>query len=179
MKHWNQGDLFYGYLHIAAFPIYLHSRNKSAQLNTIIMHRSLNLAKHLLYQTHWTNRWGCGVLSNQGYQICMTWGLGPNGVSIMENKVAKKSGITHILYGSILTTRAAFTDIDHLIPIWISNHMPSKECDEIIYPCSNLSGCTVEGWEVFLYHILYNGCNYLSILELKLIHASKRGSCGP
>ena len=34
-----------------------------------------------------------------------------------------------------------------LIPAWISNHMPSKVWEEIIYPFPNFNGCTVEVWE--------------------------------
>ena len=42
--------------------------------------------------------------------------------------------------------------------------MPSKMWDEITYPFLNFNGAT-----------LYNGCNYLSMLGLKLNHVSKRG----
>ena len=31
-----------------------------------------------------------------------------------------------------------------VIPAWISNHMPSKVWDEIIFPLSNFNGCTVD-----------------------------------
>ena len=31
-----------------------------------------------------------------------------------------------------------------LIPAWLSNHMPSKVWDEIIYPFQNFNGATVE-----------------------------------
>ena len=34
-----------------------------------------------------------------------------------------------------------------LIPAWISNHMPSKVWEEIIYPFPNFNGCIVEVWE--------------------------------
>ena len=38
----------------------------------------------------------------------------------------------------------------------------------------NINGCTFEVWEYF--HMThYNGCNCLSILELKFIHVNKRG----
>ena len=30
---------------------------------------------------------------------------------------------------------------------WISNHMPSKVCVDIIYPIPNFNGATVEVWE--------------------------------
>ena len=30
-----------------------------------------------------------------------------------------------------------------LIPTWISNHLPSKVLDEIIYPSPNFNSCTV------------------------------------
>ena len=58
------------------------------------------------------------------------------------------------------------------IPSWISNHTPSKVWDEITYPFLNFNGATVEVLQ-FL-PTLYNGCNYLSMLGLKLIHVSKR-----
>ena len=34
-----------------------------------------------------------------------------------------------------------------IIPAWISNHMPSKVWDEIIYPFPNFNGATIEVWE--------------------------------
>ena len=34
-----------------------------------------------------------------------------------------------------------------VIPAWISNHMPCKVWDEIIYTFLNFNGCTVEVWE--------------------------------
>ena len=51
---------------------------------------------------------------------------------------------------------------------WINNHMPSQVWDEITYPFPS-SGIDKE-----FHSILYNGCNYLSMLGLKLIHDSKR-----
>ena len=56
-----------------------------------------------------------------------------------------------------------------VIPAWISNHMPSKVWDEIGHPFQNLNGCKF--WMDKQFHpILYNGCNYLSMLGLKLIY---------
>ena len=60
--------------------------------------------------------------------------------------------------------------------------MPSKAWDEITYPFLNFNGCTVEVQEWisnFIPH--YNGCDYLSMLGLKLNHVSKRGpwNCTP
>ena len=34
-----------------------------------------------------------------------------------------------------------------LIPAWISNHISSKVCGEIICSVSNFDGCTIEVWE--------------------------------
>ena len=34
-----------------------------------------------------------------------------------------------------------------LTPVLISNDMPNKVCDEIIYLFPNFNGCTVEVWE--------------------------------
>ena len=41
----------------------------------------------------------------------------------------------------------------HLIPAWISNHMPSKVWGEITYPFSNFNGCTVAVWKGISYCI--------------------------
>ena len=35
-----------------------------------------------------------------------------------------------------------------LIPAWISNHMPIKMWDEIIYPCQNFHSFTIDVWEL-------------------------------
>ena len=62
---------------------------------------------------------------------------------------------------------------------------------EITYPFLNFNGCTIAVYEWISNpppppphthththtHTLYNGCNYLSMLGLKLIHVSKRGHC--
>ena len=53
-----------------------------------------------------------------------------------------------------------------LTPAWIRDYMPSKMWDK-----------TVEAWEWpsnFIPH--YDGCVFLSVLALKLIHVSKRGT---
>ena len=34
-----------------------------------------------------------------------------------------------------------------LTSTWISNHTPSKVCNEITYPFPNFNGCTIEVWE--------------------------------
>ena len=57
---------------------------------------------------------------------------------------------------------------------WISNYIHYKVCDEIIYPFTNFNGATIEVWEWISNHTLYNGCNYISMLQLKLNHFSKR-----
>ena len=61
-----------------------------------------------------------------------------------------------------------------LIPACINNHTPSKVLDEITYPFPNFNGCTIEVWEMdnWFHPKVNNGCNYLSILGLKLIRAS-------
>ena len=54
--------------------------------------------------------------------------------------------------------------------------MLSKIWDQIIYPFPNFNGTTVEVWKWISNFIpLYNRCNYLSMLELKL----KRGPSSP
>ena len=63
-----------------------------------------------------------------------------------------------------------------LIPVWINNHTPSKEWDETADPFPNFNGCTVEVWELisnFIPHLWTYGCNYLSMLGLKLIHINE------
>ena len=55
--------------------------------------------------------------------------------------------------------------------------MPSTLWDQITYPFPNFNGCTVEVWE-WTSHvdhlILYNECNYLSMLSSRLIRVSER-----
>ena len=58
----------------------------------------------------------------------------------------------------------------------MNNHMFSKLRDEITYPFANVNGCAVEVWECVIRPILCNGCNYLSMLGLKLIHIFNRGA---
>ena len=55
--------------------------------------------------------------------------------------------------------------------------MYNKVWDKIIYPFPNCNGATVEvlEWDRWFHPTLYNGCNYLSMLGLKLNHVSKRG----
>ena len=54
--------------------------------------------------------------------------------------------------------------------------MPSKVWDEIIHPFPNFNGCTVEFWEWISNFTLYNGCNYLPKLGLKLSHICEERS---
>ena len=49
--------------------------------------------------------------------------------------------------------------------------MLSKVWDEMPYPFPNFNGCTV-GMDKLFRPTLYNGCNYLSMLGLKLHHIS-------
>ena len=55
--------------------------------------------------------------------------------------------------------------------------MPRKAWDEIIYPFKNFDGCTIDvlEWISNFHPTLNNGCDYLSMLGLKLNHVSKRG----
>ena len=56
--------------------------------------------------------------------------------------------------------------------------MSSKVGDEITYPFPNSNGCTVGVWKlivIFTTHVMYNVCNYLSMIGLKLNHVSKMG----
>ena len=65
------------------------------------------------------------------------------------------------------------------IPAWLINHMLSKMWDEMTYPFPNFNGGRFHRWSLGMdksFHPThYNGCNYLSMLGLKLIHVSKRG----
>ena len=59
------------------------------------------------------------------------------------------------------------------IPVWISNHMPSKVKDEITDPFPNFNGCTVKVWQwISNFPTPCNGCNYFSMLGLNLTHVS-------
>ena len=53
------------------------------------------------------------------------------------------------------------------IRAWISNHIPSKVWDEITYPFLNFRWSL--GMDKWFHTTLYNGCNYLSMLGLKLM----------
>ena len=61
-------------------------------------------------------------------------------------------------------------------PVWINNHIPSKMWDEISYPFPKFQWLHHQnlGMDKKFHPILYNGCNYISMLGLKLIHVSKR-----
>ena len=53
--------------------------------------------------------------------------------------------------------------------------MSIKAKNEITYPSSNFNGCTVEVWE-YIYNVVpHDGCNYLSMMGLKLTNVSKMG----
>ena len=58
---------------------------------------------------------------------------------------------------------------------WIIKHMLSKVWYDITCPFPNFTGCAVEvlGMEKKCHPTLYNGCNNLSMLGLKLKHVSK------
>ena len=63
-----------------------------------------------------------------------------------------------------------------LIPAWIINQAPSKVWDVITYPI--LKQQRLHRWSLgmntWFHPTFYNGCNYLSVLELKLNHVSKK-----
>ena len=63
-----------------------------------------------------------------------------------------------------------------LIPAWISNHTPGKVWWNYL-SIPKLQRCNrwTLGMDKQFRHTHYNGCNYLSMLGLKLIHVSKRG----
>ena len=57
---------------------------------------------------------------------------------------------------------------------WLDNHMPNKVWDEITYPLPNVSGVTVEVWELssnFIIHFIID----VITCPLKLNFVSKRG----
>ena len=62
-----------------------------------------------------------------------------------------------------------------LIPALISNHMPSKVCDEITYSFPNFNGCTVEVWkwisdfipDFIIYIITYPCCDWSNTMLVK------------
>ena len=65
-----------------------------------------------------------------------------------------------------------------LIPAWKSNLKPSIVWHEITYLFPNFYDCTVGNGKVISSHTFWlcDGCDYLFMLEFKLIHVSKRGS---
>ena len=58
-------------------------------------------------------------------------------------------------------------------PAWKSNHMLSKVWDEITYPFPKLQRATFDVLGMENQFTLYNGCDYFSMLGLKLNHVSK------
>ena len=66
-----------------------------------------------------------------------------------------------------------------LISAWMSNHMSSNLCGQITYPFPNFNGGIVDCWDwvsnFVSYFIMYGGCGYFSMMELKSIHVNKRG----
>ena len=70
---------------------------------------------------------------------------------------------------------ALFTNMEYLYshPAWISNHMHAGWNYLAIPKLQRLHRWSLE-LEKWLNHILYNGCNYLFMLGLKLIRVSKR-----
>ena len=75
--------------------------------------------------------------------------------------------------GSILPVDPLLT-FSKLNPPWVRDHMPGQVCNEISYPFPNFNGCTVFGMNQLSHPTLNNGCNYLSVLRLKLINVNKR-----
>ena len=73
----------------------------------------------------------------------------------------------------MMTPGAPFTNM--VIPAWISNHMTNKVWDEITYPFPNFNGATIDvlGMNKLFHPTIYNGCDYISTLGLKLIYVSK------
>ena len=53
---------------------------------------------------------------------------------------------------------------------FMRNHMPVKCMVKILIHSQTL------GMVKYVHHTLYNGCNYLSMLGLKLSHVCKRGA---
>ena len=68
------------------------------------------------------------------------------------------------------------TWIKFIIPASISNYIYHKKWNEIAYPLPNFKGCTIEVWEWISHPTFYWACDYLSMLGLKSIHVSKRGT---
>ena len=57
--------------------------------------------------------------------------------------------------------------------------MYSKVQDEIIHLFPNFNSCIIKVWKwMSIYPTLYNGCDYLSMLGLKLLNVNKRGPRG-
>ena len=63
-----------------------------------------------------------------------------------------------------------------LTPAWISTYTHYKRCDKITNQFLNFNGATFEVWEWisnFFSHF-FGGDDYLSMLQLRLTHVSKR-----
>ena len=121
----------------------------------------------------------CGDSSLTGWQVIVrtSWGLmhGHTDRQTYATTISNASGKNHPQKAAILISSPFYKHDLTLIPACISNHTPSKVWDRITYPFLNFNGCTVEVYEWISNFIPHFGCNYLSMLGLKLIHVSKRG----
>ena len=64
-----------------------------------------------------------------------------------------------------------------LIPVWISNHLPSKVWDNITHPLPNFNSCTMDVWEwISNFITLCKGCNDSSMMWWNWITFVK-GAC--
>ena len=90
-------------------------------------------------------------------------------------------------WGTINTRAPFYSHGLTLIPAWINNHIHYKVWDEITYPFLNFDGANYLsipklrslGMDKYFHPTLYNGCDYLPVLGLKLNHVGKRGPRGP
>ena len=125
-----------------------------------------------------------------GYCLAVFMGVQPLGMqqnleaankmcSLCKRSVTEN--VNHVLFEctSLIACRTAeWTTVVRsitLIPAWISNYIHYNVWDEITYPFPNFNICTVEVCKCVCNLTHYYGCDYLSMLVLKLIHVSIRG----
>ena len=74
--------------------------------------------------------------------VKFSWGGFILSITMLKTRASK-----YMQQGNICFFRSPFTSILTIISKWISNYMPCKVRDEIIYPFLNFDGPSVEIWE--------------------------------
>ena len=90
------------------------------------------------------NHFLCNIIGNKSLKCTLLHPCDPTTGMVMANTKYQWQCVQTMAARLILWPSA---DCLTLIPIWISNYMPSKVWDEITHSFPNFTGATVELWE--------------------------------